>query len=113
MGPAEDTFEAYVLDRLAPLQGLGCRAMFGGHGLYLGPTFFGILFAGRLYFKTNDATVDDYLRYGMRPFQPGDEKVLRTYYEVPPAVIEDQEQLLSWARVAAETAAAVRERAWR
>src|SRR5689334_258069 len=103
MGPAKDTFNAYVLDRLSPLDRLGCRAMFGGHGLYLGPTFFGILFDGRLYFKTTDATADEYRRHGMRPFESRDKRVLRNYYEVPPVVIEDQDRLLSWAKTAART----------
>ena len=106
MGTAEDSFAAYVLDQLSPLEGLGCRAMFGGHGLYLGPTFFGILFRGRLYFKTNEATAADYARCGMRPFQPGDKQVLRTYYEVPADVIENRHELVAWAETAARCAGA-------
>ena len=109
MGPAEETFNADVLDRLAPLDRLGCRAMFGGYALYQGPTFFGILFAGRLYFKTTDATVQEYLHHGMRPFQSRDRKVLRNYYEVPAVILQDPERLLAWARAAAETPAALQE----
>jgi DNA transformation protein and related proteins len=110
MGPAENSFAAYVLGQLAPLRGLGCRAMFGGYGLYRGPTFFGIIFAGQLYFKTDETTVEDYIRHGTRPFQPNATQVLRTYYEVPTAILEDRKRLLDWAAVAAQCAAAASER---
>ena len=102
----DNSFVAYVLDQLARFEGLGCRAMFGGHGLYRGPTFFGIVFSGRLYLKTDDATVREYARRGMRPFHPNDRQVLKTYYEVPTDVLEDRERLATWAASASECAAA-------
>jgi DNA transformation protein len=102
---AKDSFVAFVLDQLSGLEGLGCRAMFGGHGLYCGPTFFGMVFDGRAYFKTDDATAPDYARRGMKPFRPNDQQVLRTYYEVPADVLESREEVLRWARTAARAAA--------
>ena len=101
MGAVENSFVAYVLDQLREVEGLGCRAMFGGHGLYRGPTFFGIVFAGRLYFKTDHATVGEYTRRGMTPFRPNDRQLLKTYYEVPADVLEDRAQLTAWAGAAA------------
>lgn len=41
-----DGFKDFVLDQLADLRGLRCRAMFGGYGLYRGNTFFGIIHKG-------------------------------------------------------------------
>jgi DNA transformation protein len=101
MGAVENSFVAYVLDQLSEVEGLGCRAMFGGHGLYRGPTFFGIVFAGRLYFKTDEATVGEYTRRGMAPFHPNDRQVLKTYYEVPAYVLEGRATLTAWAAAAA------------
>ena len=75
MGAVENTFVAYVLDQLSAMEGLGCRAMFGGHGLYQGATFFGIVSGGRLYFKTGQATAGDYASRGMQPFHPNDKLV--------------------------------------
>ncbi len=103
---AADSFVTFVIDQLSRVEGLGCRAMFGGHGLYLGPTFFGIIFAGRLYFKTSGATSADYVRRGMSPFAPNDRQLLRSYYEVPADVVEDRRRLGTWARKAAQSAAA-------
>ena len=92
-----DSFKDFVLDQLSDLRGLSCRAMFGGHGLYRGEVFFGIIHKGRLYFKTNDATRATYVRNSMKPFRPNAKQTLKTYYEVPVDVIEDGEQLTTWA----------------
>jgi len=97
----EDSFRDFVLDQLRSLEGVSCRAMFGGYGLYLGADFFGILYDGRLYFKTDDSTREEYRDRGMGPFAPGGNQVLKSYYEVPEDVVEDDEELASWAREAA------------
>ena len=95
-----DSFKDFVLDQLGELRGVSCRAMFGGYGLYRGGTFFGIIHKGRLYFKTDEATRKDYGAHGMKPFRPNAKQRLKTYYEVPVEVIEDQGQLTSWAEQA-------------
>jgi DNA transformation protein len=109
---ADDSFVSFVLDQLSEVPGLGCRAMFGGYGLYCGATFFGIVFDGRLYLKTDSTTEPEYLRRGMKPFRPSDRQVLKTYYEVPADVLEDCAHLAEWAesavRCAAPDAAGVR-----
>ncbi|MGE3154785.1 MAG: TfoX/Sxy family protein [Nitrospiraceae bacterium] len=87
-----------MLDQLAEVHGLRCVPMFGGHGLYRGATFFGIIHRGRLYFKTDDRTRAAYVVRGMKPFRPNSKQTLKSYYEVPVEVIEDAEQLVAWAR---------------
>lgn len=101
---ASDSFVAFVLEQLSRVDALGCRAMFGGHGLYCGPTFFGILYDGRVYFKTDETTVGDYTRRGMQPFRPNDRQLLKNYYEVPADVVEDRSALTRWAKTAVRTA---------
>lgn len=78
--------------------------MFGGHGLYARDVFFGIVHQGRLYFKTDDASRPDYEECGMEPFQPNDRQTLTRYYEVPADVLENDEQLVAWARAALNAA---------
>lgn len=95
---ARDDFPEFVQDQLAGLGGVACRRMFGGHGLYRGPTFFGILYKGRLYFKTDESSRTEYLAHGMQPFRPNAKQTLKNYYEVPPEVVEDGETLAAWAR---------------
>jgi DNA transformation protein and related proteins len=46
--------------------------------------------------------VDDLSRpafeaHAMGPFRPNERQTLRSYYEVPPIVLENPETLLSWA----------------
>jgi TfoX/Sxy family transcriptional regulator of competence genes len=58
-------------------------------------------FLGRLYFKTDESTREEYRDRGMGPFAPGGNQVLKSYYEVPEEIVEDDEELASWAREAA------------
>jgi DNA transformation protein and related proteins len=105
----DDSFKDFVMDQLKGLPELRVRPMFGGHGLYEGERFFGILMNGRLYFKTDEQTRAAYLAQGMEPFVY--EKARRTatinYFEVPPQVLEDREELAAWARRAIASAEGV------
>ncbi len=97
----QDSFKEFVLDQLAAMESVTWRAMFGGFGLYRQGVFFGILHKGRLYFKTNDQTRPAYEEYGMQPFRPSDKQTLKNYYEVPPDILEDGDELVRWAEQAA------------
>ncbi|MBI4400730.1 MAG: TfoX/Sxy family protein [Nitrospirae bacterium] len=92
-----DSFKDFILDQLGDLRGLACRAMFGGYGLYQGDAFFGIIYKGRLYFKTDPTSRPAYRQVGMKPFRPNAKQTLKSYYEVPVDIIEDQVQLTDWA----------------
>ena len=95
--PAEESFRDFILDQLGALDDVAAQRMFGGYGLYQGETFFGILHKGRLYFKTDETTVREYRKRKMKPFRPNAKQTLKTYYRVPPEIIEDAEALRSWA----------------
>jgi len=95
-----DSFRDFVLDQLAELD-VSARSMFGAHGLYLGDKFFGIISRGRLYFKTNEKTRQGYIERGMGPFVASKKQILKNYYEVPPEIIENPNELKSWAEEAA------------
>lgn len=97
-----DSFRDFVLEQLAALDGLRCKRMFGGYGLYSGEAFFGIVFDGRLYFKTHPDTLAEYLEHQTAVFAPTEKQVLKNYREVPVDILEDSERLLIWARKAAQ-----------
>jgi DNA transformation protein len=99
--PKHDGFKDFVLDQLANVRGITCRAMFGGFGLYQGEIFFGIIHKGRLYFKTDATSRSTYIQRGIKPFRPNAKQTLKHYYEVPVDVLEDGEQLTTWAARAA------------
>lgn len=100
MPSRDDGFKDFVLDQLADLRGVTCRAMFGGHGLSYKGTFFGIIHKGRLYFKVTPATVERYKADGMKPFRPNAKQTLKSFYEVPVDVVENAEELTNWAALA-------------
>jgi DNA transformation protein len=100
---ADDGFKDYVLDQLDGLGGVSARSMFGGHGLYRHDEFFGIVFDGSLYFRTDENTRTSYIDQGSEPFQPTPRQRLKNYYEVPADVIEERERLVEWARDAVAT----------
>ena len=67
--------------------------------MYSGKVFFGILYKGRLYFKSDDHTRIEYERCGMKPFQPNGRQTMK-YHEVPADVVERRQELSTWARKA-------------
>ncbi len=103
-----DSFRAFIQDQLHDLDSLRFLKMFGGYGIYQGDVFFAIVSGGKLYFKTDDTTRKKYVEYGAAPFTYGTRegpKQLKNYYEVPVDVLEDDEQLATWARLAVQVAA--------
>lgn len=105
-----DSFTEMVRDQLDGVPDLRLRRMFGGWGFYAGPFFFGVVFDGRLYFKTDDAGSALFAQYGMAPFTY-DGGALTSLWEVPPDVLEDPYELREWAsRATAAARAAKREK---
>jgi len=94
----DDSFKDFVLECLEALGSVTCRSMFGGFGLYSGETFFAIVSEGRLYFKTDASTRAAYLEQGMEPFRPSAKQTLKNYFEVPPDLLEGDDELVLWAR---------------
>jgi len=108
---ARDSFRDFVLEQLGGIADVVARPMFGGHGLYAGGRFFSILYKGAFYLKVDDRNRRDYEAAGMRPFRPfADRPTTMQYYEVPPGVLEDADELAAWVARAIAAAAARRGR---
>ena len=86
-----------IIDRLSGLGDITSRAMFGGHGLYWRGVIFAIAHRERLYLKVDEQSRPAFEARGMGPFRPNERQTLKSYYEVPPEVLDDPEALLSWA----------------
>jgi DNA transformation protein and related proteins len=98
MKPQSDSFSGFVFERLEQIPGFRSRRMFGGIGLYAGGKFFGLIDERRLYFRTDETSRGDYVTAGMSYFQPNPKQALRSYYEVPADILEDDHKLLAWAQ---------------
>jgi DNA transformation protein len=100
-------YKEYVLgDVLGHIKQVTSRAMFGGYGLYLDGTIFGIITGdGELRFKVNDSNRAQYEAYGSTPFEYTGHKngkvTIMNYYLVPEEIQESREQVEEWARQSA------------
>lgn len=100
---SDTSFLDFVLEQLGEARELKVKRMFGGHGLYMGQTFFAIVHKGALYFRTDEKTRPAFVKAGSRPFNPKGKVELHRYYEVPADVLEDASELLDWAKTAVNT----------
>ena len=104
-------FIHYLLEQLAPLGTVTARPLFGGHGLYLESRIFAIVVADTLYLKVDDVSRPEFDAAGLHRFRydttQGENSL--SYYEPPPAALDDRELLCQWAQKA--LAAATRARA--
>ena len=96
-------FRGFVLDQLDSIEELVCKPMFGGFGIYCGETIFAIIANDRLYFKIDTRSRALFEERGMGPLRPNQKQTLKSYYEVPPDVLEDSAELERWARRAIES----------
>jgi DNA transformation protein len=99
-------FLDFALDQLGAVRKVTSKRMFGGVGFYAGELFFALASEDTLYFKVDDTTRPNYEREGMKPFSPfGDAKPMRGYYQLPPRVLDDAEDLAAWMKRAVAVAA--------
>ena len=100
------SFRTFVLEQLSRLDSrVRARSMFGGVGIYSGELFFALIDEDTLYFKVDDSTRPDFVAQGMRSFQPGGTAAeTMQYYEVPPDLLEDAEELRAWMEKAVDVA---------
>lgn len=91
-----NSFKNFILEQLSPLP-VKARPMFDAFGLYLEGKFFGIIHDSSLFFKTDQQTKKEYIKYGSKPFAPSPKQILKNYYEVPAEIIDDPSTLQEWA----------------
>jgi len=98
---ASDEFVDYVVEQLSRWGEVSVRRMFGGAGLYREGTMFAVVADDVAYLKVDDSNRDDFVRAGSAPFEPYPDKIkttIRTYFEIPPDVLEDPVELAQWAQ---------------
>lgn len=96
--PVSDEFIAYVLDQLSRWGNVTARKMFGGAGLYRDGRMFGLIADDIAYLKADDSSRNKFLDAGSAQFKPySDKPAVMPYYEIPPDVLEDPEELIKWA----------------
>jgi DNA transformation protein and related proteins len=80
------------------------RPFFGGEGLYVDDTMFGMVFSDTIYFKTNETTRKLFLVEKRKPFtfkkRSTGETVVTSWYAIPDRLYDDPQEFAEWARVA-------------
>ena len=105
--PVSDEFIDYVIDQLADWADVSVRKMFGGAGLYCEGVMFGLIADDIAYLKVDDSNRDDFVKAGSSPFNPYPDKaktIVMSYYEIPVDILENRDQMATWADRALEIA---------
>ena len=104
-------FKDLIRDLLAEFGPVTIRNMFGGAGIYADGVMFAILDDDVLYLKADESSALAFRDEGMGPFtyvKEGKGAVAMSYFEVPPRLLDEPEELVAWARVAHRIARASR-----
>jgi len=99
------SFVSELFDGLGPVQ---VRSMFGGGGVFLDGVMFALIADETLYLKADDTTADRFADEGMSPFtydKKGKATVM-SYWQIPDRLLDDPEELVSWAEDALAIAVA-------
>ena len=97
MMAVSDSFLTFVLEQLESVRELSHRRMFGGVGIYAGESFFAVIDNDTLFFKVDDETRPRFKKRKMPAFAPMPGKPpMEGYYQVPPSVLEDADELRKW-----------------
>lgn len=111
MPPLSD-FVSHVLDLMTGWSGVSVRRMFGGYGLYHHGVHFALISEDTLYFKVDAHSRPDFEAAGTRPFvySRQSKAVTLSYWEAPPELFDDPEEMVRWARRAVDAAQATRKK---
>lgn len=98
MAHGDNDFANRIADRLVAMGPVRARRMFGGHGIFLDGTMFGLVWRDQLYFKTSDSNRKDYEKAGSQFFtyDRGTKRVSMSYMTVPDKALEDGAMLARW-----------------
>ncbi|NQU60885.1 MAG: TfoX/Sxy family protein [Rhodospirillales bacterium] len=106
--PVSPEFLDFLVDQLASLGPVQSKRMFGGAGLFMDGTMFGLVVDDGLYLKADDENRPDFEALDLGPFtykkKTRKEPVKLSYFEAPSGIAEDQDDLCEWGRKAWEAA---------
>lgn len=100
-------FHEYVIsDILGHIEGISSKRMFGGYGLYLEVTIFGIITSDSvLYFKVDETNKAQFELRGSAPFvytgRKDKKPITMPYWRVPEEVMEDKDMISDWVHMSA------------
>lgn len=109
--PVSAEFRDHVADLFAPFGEVKIKLMFGGAGVYYKDQMFALIADERIYLKANEETRKAFATEGCGPFKfenKNGEILEMSYWEIPPRLLDNTDELAKWARRAYEVAIAGR-----
>jgi DNA transformation protein len=97
----------FLVDLFAPFARVTTRRMFSGHAVYRDGVVFALALRDGLYLKADAETVPLFRAAGLAPFSyevKGREKIVTSYWRMPDACLDDEEELRRWAAIAWQAA---------
>ena len=106
MSPEEKEFKDYLVDLMQSIGPVKARAMFGGYGIFLDGLMFALIADSVLYLKVDGETEDEFKAKGLAPFtySKKGKSFKMSYYLAPEEVLDDMEEMETWARKAYDSA---------
>ncbi len=98
----KQAFAQYVVGQMAGFAPVQAKAMFGGFGIYLDGLMFALIIEEQLYFKADDQSVALFTDRGLEPFRYETKKGTKSslsYYQAPPEVYDEADEMAKWARL--------------
>ncbi len=108
---ASEGFKDFIRDQLAGFGSVTIRNMFSGAGIYADGVMFALLADDVLYLKADESSARAFAAEGMSPFtyrRAGKAPVAMSYWEAPPRLLEEPDELAAWAREAYRVACAAK-----
>jgi DNA transformation protein len=101
-----------VMDLLAPWRDVSARRLFSGHGLYRDGLIFAIVIRDTLYLKADAQDRDRFVTRGLSRFTYERKRrvvSLNGYFEAPPEVFDDGDEMIRWCEGALAAARRIRD----
>ena len=90
-------FLDYMLDQFSAWGDVSARRMFGGAGLFRDGKMFGLIADDVAYLKVDETNKAKFLAAGSLPFKLKSNSPTMSFYEIPPDILENPEELIEWA----------------
>ena len=95
---SNQNLKEFILDQLSGLEPVTTKNMFGGVGFFFDGKMFGMIGGGSFRLKVDESNRDKYSSLGLSAYMSSEKKKGMPYYEVPPEILENNEELLAWSR---------------
>lgn len=104
------SYKEFVSDVLSGIGGVSIRSMFGGAGVFCDGVMFALIADDVLYLKVDDTNLSAFEDMEMSAFtyEAKGKPMSLSYWEVPPSLFDDPDELTQWAQTSLAIAVAAK-----